>query len=280
MDKAWEISTGNKDVVVAVVDDGFDLTHKELSNTTISQKYNVVDQQNQVYGNNLLNHGTHVSSILLGAANNNNGLTGISPNVTFMPVQIGSQTKSFFSNTDVIDGVLYALKNNASVINLSLGKQFSPQIVNLSETQQKELINNFGKDEEAFWKELFEIAEKQNTTIVIAAGNNGILSGIDPMQRYENAIIVGAVDRDMNIASFSNYGNFNTICAPGVQIVSAVPGNKFAPMDGTSMAAPIISGAIALYKSIYPRATNSEIKRKLKSSSQSGNVINVELLLK
>jgi subtilisin family serine protease len=59
-----------------------------------------------------------------------------------------------------------------------------------------------------------------------------------------------------------------------------VPGNNFAAMDGTSMAAPIVSGAIALYKSIYPNATNSEIKRKLKSSSQIGNVINVEMLLK
>jgi subtilisin family serine protease len=280
MDKAWEISTGNKDVVVAVVDDGFDLTHNELRNTSVSQKYNVVEQQNQVYGNSLLNHGTHVSTTLLGVANNNTGLTGIAPNVTFMPVQIGSQSKAYFSNTDVIDGVLYALKNNASIINLSLGKQFSPQLENLTETQQKELINNFGKDEEMFWKELFSIAEKQNTTIVIAAGNSGILSGIDPMQRYENAIIVGAVDRDMKLASFSNYGAFNTICAPGVQIVSAVPGNSFAAMDGTSMAAPIVSGAIALYKSIYPNATNSEIKRKLKSSSQIGNVINVELLLK
>jgi subtilisin family serine protease len=280
MEKAWEITTGNKDIVVAVVDDGFDLTHKELSNSRISQKYNVVEQKKQVYGNSLLNHGTHVSTILLGMANNNNGLTGIAPNVTFMPVQIGSQTKAYFSNTDVIDGVLYALKNNASIINLSLGKQFSPQLENLTETQQKELINNFGKDEEMFWKELFSIAEKQNTTIVIAAGNSGILSGIDPMQRYENAIIVGAVDRDMKLAIFSNYGAFNTICAPGVQIVSAVPGNSFESMDGTSMAAPIVSGAIALYKSINPNASNSEIKKKLKNSSQIGNVINVELLLK
>jgi subtilisin family serine protease len=280
MNKAWEITTGVKDVIVAVVDDGFDLTHPELRNTTISQKYNVVEKRNHVYGNTVLSHGTHVSTILLGAANNNNGLLGIAPDVSFMPIQIGSQSRAYFSNTDIIDGILYALKNKASVINLSLGKQFSPEMENLSEAEQKELINNFGKDEEEFWKELFRIAEDQNTTIVIAAGNSGILSGIDPMQRYENTIIVGAVDRRMKFAEFSNYGDFNTIQAPGVQIVSAIPGNTYAPMDGTSMAAPIVSGAVALYKSIYPDATNKEIKEKLINSAQHLKVINVESFLK
>lgn len=280
MDKAWLVSTGSKDVVVAVIDDGFDLTHPELKNTAIVKKYNVVEQRNQVYGNALLSHGTHVSTILLGAKNNNQGLIGIAPDVSFMPIQIGSQTNTFFSFTDIIDGVLYALKNNADVINLSLGKQFSPAIESLPEYKQKELIANLGTDEAEFWAELFKIADKQNTTIVIAAGNSGILSGIDPMQRYENTIIVGAVDRRMKFAEFSNYGDFNTIQAPGVQIVSAIPGNTYAPMDGTSMAAPIVSGAVALYKSLYPNATNKEIKSKLVQTAQQGGVINVELILK
>jgi len=279
MNKAWQITTGNKDILVAVIDDGFDLTHPELNNANIKTKYHVIEQRNQVYGSATLNHGTHVSSILLGGANNNKGLVGIAPNVSFMPIQIGSHPSSYFTNTDVIDGILYALKNKANVINLSLGKQFSPHIQSLPESKQKELIANFGKDEELFWKELFEIAEKQNTAIVIAAGNSGILSGIDPMQRYKNAIIVGAVDKRLQMAEFSNYGDFNTIQAPGVQIVSAIPGNKFEAMDGTSMAAPIVAGAVALYKSINPNATNSEIKNKLIQTAYSNRVINVELFL-
>lgn len=280
MEKAWSITTGNLDVVVAVVDDGFDLTHPELKNTTISNKYHVIEQINQVYGNGTLTHGTHVSSILLGGANNNKGLLGIAPHVSFMPIQIGSRESPFFTNTDVIDGILYALKNKASVINLSLGKQFSPQIEGLSEREQKELITVYGKDEEAFWVEIFEMAEKQNTTIVIAAGNSGILSGIDPMQRYNNAIIVGAVDQKKKLAGFSNYGDFNTIHAPGVQIVSAIPGNTFKAMDGTSMAAPIVAGAIALFKSLHPNATNSVIKEKLINTAQEGKIINVVSFLK
>lgn len=280
MDKAWQITTGNKDIVVAVIDDGFDLSHPELKNIAISNKYNVIEQNDDVYGNSGLKHGTHVSSILIGAANNNKGLLGIAPNVSFMPIQIGSYLSPYFTTTDIIDGILYAIKNNANVINLSLGKKFSTQIENLSELQQKELILNYGKDEEEFWKELFEMAEKQDVTIVIAAGNSGILSGIDPMQRYENAIIVGAVDQRMRMAEFSNYGKFNTIQAPGVQIVSAIPGSAFEAMDGTSMAAPIVAGAVALYKSLHPNATNKEIKNKLVQTASQGGVINVELFLK
>jgi subtilisin family serine protease len=279
MGEAWRISKGNKDVVVAVVDDGFDLTHPELKNATITKQYNVIEQRNQVFGNNVLKHGTHVSTTLLGAANNHQGLSGIAPNVSFMPIQIGSQDRPYLTNTDIIDGILYALKNKASIISLSLGKQLSPSMINLSEPQQRELIKNFGKDEELFWAELFSIAEKQNTTIVIAAGNDGVLSGIDPMQRYSNAIIVGAVDKNKKLASFSNHGEYNTINAPGVQIVSAIPGNNFEPMDGTSMATPIVSGAVALYKSVHPSATNTEIKRKLNSSAQAGKILDVELFL-
>jgi subtilisin len=100
------------------------------------------------------------------------------------------------------------------------------------------------------------------------------------MQRQKNVIIVGASDKGQNLALFSNYGNLNTINAPGVGIVSAVPGNKFESMDGTSMASPVVAGAIALYKSIKPNATNIEIKRKLISTSQKGKVINVEKFLK
>jgi subtilisin family serine protease len=84
----------------------------------------------------------------------------------------------------------------------------------------------------------------------------------------------------MQMAEFSNYGKFNTIQAPGVQIVSAIPGNKFEAMDGTSMAAPIVAGAVALYKSLRPNATNEQIKNKLFQTAQPGDVINVELFLK
>lgn len=280
MEKAWELTTGKKNVKVAIVDNGFDLKHPELKNSSIESPYNVIDRNNNVYGNTQLDHGTHVAGILLGTQNNGSGLAGIAPNVTFMPIQIGSNESPFFTSTDIIDGILYALKNKVDVINLSLGKQFSASIQNLPKSEQEELIETSGMDEEEFWTELFEIADKQNTTIVIAAGNSHVLTGIDPMQRHKNIILVGATDDQMEIADFSNYGSFNTINAPGVNIYSSIPGNKFEAKDGTSMASPIVAGAIALFKSINNGKSNHEIKQKLLSTKQENSVIDVFKFLK
>ena len=275
MESVWPITTGDPNVVVAVVDDGFDLEHPELSDAKKTKAYNINRKNNRVYGTSENSHGTHVSTLAVGAANNNNGLAGIAPNAMLMPIQIGDGHSPRLSMTEIIDGILYALKNEADVINLSLAKSFSPYVASLPESQQENLIQTIGKDEEEFWKELFTIADNQNTTIVIAAGNEGLLSGIDPMQRHENCIIVGAMDQQHQITSFSNFGRFNTVNAPGFQVVSAVPGNNYEPMDGTSMAAPIVTGAVALFKSLYPDASNTSIKNKLIATAGAQRRLNI-----
>jgi subtilisin family serine protease len=280
MESVWPITTGDPNVVVAVVDDGFDLEHPELSDAKKTKAYNVNTKSNKVYGTSQNSHGTHVSTLAVGAANNNNGLAGIAPNAMLMPIQIGDGQSQMLSMTEIIDGILYALKNEADVINLSLAKSFSPYVASLPESQQENLIQTIGKDEEAFWKELFSIADEQNTTIVIAAGNEGLLSGIDPMQRHENCIVVGAMDKQHQLTAFSNFGKFNTVNAPGLQVVSAIPGNKYEPMDGTSMAAPIVTGAIALYKSLNPDASNSSIKNKIIATAGSQRRLNIVEFLK
>jgi subtilisin family serine protease len=280
MESVWSITSGNPDVVVAVVDDGFDLTHPELNDTKKTKAYNIKTRSNRVFGTPGNSHGTHVSTLATGAANNGNGLVGIAPSTTLMPIQIGDDQNTLFSMTEVIDGILYALKNEADVINLSLGKQLSPYVATLPDSEQERLIQTIGKDEEEFWKELFAVADKQNTTIVMAAGNEGYMSGIDPMQRHENCIIVGALNKQNKLTSFSNFGRFNTVNAPGEQVVSAVPGNNYLPQDGTSMAAPIVAGAIALYKSLHPDADNSTIKNRLISTADAERGIDIVRLLK
>ena len=280
MESVWSITSGHSDVVLAVVDDGFDLTHPELRDAKKTKAYNIKTRSNRVFGTPGNSHGTHVSTLAIGAANNGNGLVGIAPNATLMPVQIGDDQNALFSMTEVIDGILYALKNEANVINLSLGKQLSPYVATLPDSEQERLIQTIGKDEEEFWKELFAIADNQNTTIVMAAGNEGYMSGIDPMQRHKNCIIVGALNKQKELTSFSNFGRYNTVNAPGEQVVSAVPGNNYLPYDGTSMAAPIVSGAIALYKSIYPNADNATIKNKLITTADTERGIDIVRLLK
>lgn len=279
MEAAWAKTQGSTDITVAVIDDGFDLTHPELQNSKRRNPYNVLRSNDDVYGTPGNAHGTHVASLILAAPNNGEGLIGISPNVTFMPIQIGAEGLGYLSFTDIIDGILYAIKNKADVINMSLGKVYSPYISTLPVQEQQALIREFGLDEEEFWHELFEMADAQNTTIVIAAGNEQILTGIDPMQRHASTIIVGAVDSDFRLASFSNFGPMNTVCAPGVQVYSAVPNNGYEAMDGTSMAAPIVTGSIALYKSLHPGSTNATVKSKLRESLGSNKVLRVDHFL-
>ena len=272
LEQAWDISMGDTSVCIAIIDDGFDLKHNEFKGKQIKSPYNVVLDNKQVYANNSIIHGTHVAGLALANADNNAGASGVAPKCSFMPIQIGAG-EEFFTMTDVVDGVLYALNHGADVINMSLGKQYAESLQGRSPSELEQIINNSGKDEEKFWKELFKLADKKNTMIVLAGGNEDLLIGLDPMQRSDEVLKVVAVDINMAKAGFSNYcknwiAKNAYISAPGVGIYSSIPGNKFQSMQGTSMAAPIVTGAIALIKSVNPNLKNKEILKILRETSK------------
>jgi subtilisin family serine protease len=282
--EAWNITQGDTSVVVAVIDDGFDLKHPEFSGVRVIYPYNVIRGNTEVYGGGSIVHGTHVGALAMGRSGNGAGGCGIAPNCSFMPVQI-SDGGDYFLMSDVADGILYALNHGADVINLSLGKMFGPGLSGRDSDELQRIIDNTGKDEEQFWKELFDLADRQNTSIVLAAGNENVLIGLDPMQRSDKTIKVVAVDKNLSKADFSNYclncsGSQNYISAPGVQVVSAVPGNAFMPMDGTSMAAPIVSGAIALIKSRNKTILNTEIMSLILRNGQASRVNSIPPLMR
>jgi subtilisin family serine protease len=261
---AWEKTTGKKDVVIAVIDDGFDLNNKDFANKIV-KPYNVKTKNSVVNADNDRIHGTHVAGLALGNANNGFGISGIAPECSFMPVQI-AQSGDVFSSSDVIDAILYAVKNDADVINISLGKYFNDAVTTLPKEVQKEYANNLGKDEEEFWNELLTYADKENSIIVFATGNQNILVGLDPMLRSDKAIKVAAVNRNLARTSFSNFGDKVTIFAPGEKINSIIPGNQEKIMDGTSMASPIVAGAIGLMKSMNKNISLDKVKELLKST--------------
>jgi subtilisin family serine protease len=163
---------------------------------------------------------------------------------------------------------LYAIKNDADVINISLGKYYNESVTNLPLERQKDFAQQLGKDEEEFWNELLTYAEKENSTIVFATGNQNILVGLDPMLRSEKAIKVAAINQNLSRTSFSNFGDKVTVYAPGEKINSIVPGNQEKILDGTSMASPIVAGSIALMKSINKNITLDKIKELLKSTGE------------
>lgn len=256
--KAWDITRGSQNVTVAIVDNGFNLNHPELSSKVV-QPYNVWKHSDEVFPQQI-DHGTHVAGIALAMANNGHGLCGIAPDCKFMPIQVADE-RGMMTTTSVLDGILYALYQGADVINISLGSQFT-SLSQYPENVQQDLIKNHFKEEERLWREIMRIAASHNSTIVVAAGNDNVLAGIDALQRPGLFITVSAVNKNLqnlNKAAFSNYGSYSTISAPGVDIYSSVGTDNYMKMDGTSMAAPIVSGAVALMKSINDSITSKQI---------------------
>lgn len=258
---AWDISYGSEGVIVAVVDDGCDMNHPEFKDRIV-RPYNAINRNSGVYGGARHQHGTHVAGTAIAARNNQEGLAGIAPDCLLMPIQVADR-QGQLPSTAIVDGVLYAINNGAKVINLSLGKQFGPFLKLRPRAYQEQMIKQAFVAEEAFWAAIINIAEENGVTIVFAAGNDGVLAGIDPMQRSPLSIKVSAVGKDGRRASFSNYGDYSTISAPGVEIVSSIPGSSYKQMQGTSMAAPIVTGAVALAQSVNPDLTPKDIRELL-----------------
>lgn len=257
---AWDMTQGSEDVVVAVVDNGFDLNHPEFTGKVVSP-YNVLTQNANLKPittkEGINAHGTHVAATAVGNCNNESGLLGIAPNCRLMPVQVGNDNpEGSMSNTAIIEGVLYAINNGADIVNVSLGMYAPNEVKGMSESQQLNYISNSFKEEEEMWEKVFEKAKERDCIIVFAAGNDNIISGIDPKKRNSNTIRVSAVDPNRAKADFSNFGrypslnrDYSTVSAPGVAIYSAAPNSQYQYMQGTSMAAPIVSGTLALMRS-------------------------------
>lgn len=258
---AWNLTLGDPDVIVAVVDNGFDTTHPEFQGKII-RPFNVLTQDANLRpiltkeGENA--HGTHVAATAVGNCNNGQGLMGIAPKCKLMPIQVGNDNpEGSMSNQAIMEGVLYAINQGADVVNVSLGMYTPDAVKGMSEGQQLNYISSSMKQEELMWAKIFEKAKQRNCIIVFAAGNDNVISGIDPKKRSNESIRVSAVNTEQTKAKFSNYGvypNLNriysTISAPGVEIFSAAPHGRYMNMQGTSMAAPIVTGAVALMKSI------------------------------
>lgn len=280
--EAWDIVQGDSDVVVAIVDNGFDLTHPEFKGKIV-HPYNVLTQDANLRpiitkeGENA--HGTHVAATAVGNGNNGTGLLGIAPNCRLLPVQVANDNaEGSMSNQAIMDGVMYAISQGADVINVSLGMYTPDNVRGMSEGEQLNYISNTLKQDEYLWDKIFEKAKQRNCIIVFAAGNDNVISGIDPRKRSNETIRVSAVTTTLEKAHFSNYGRYpqlnreySTVSAPGVEIFSAAPHGRYVSYPGTSMAAPIVSGTVALLKSIDRNITAAQAMTLLKETGREVN---------
>lgn len=274
--EAWGITQGSPNIIVGIVDSYMDLNHEELKGDRIVSPFSIVKGTADVSPESgmpmeYVGHGTFVTSVAVGTANNKVGSSGIAPLCKFMPVSVGK----YLNTVTMVEGLLYCMYHGADVINLSCGTQFNEMIKRLPVDDQIKISQQTGKAQEKMWDYVFKLAEERNVTIVWAAGNENVFGPMDTSKRNKNTIRVAAVDRDLHKASFSNYGNFSdkglyesTISAPGVDIFGALPNNSYDCWPGTSFSAPIIAGTVALMKSLNNNLTTEQIIKILQETGK------------
>lgn len=282
--EVWNQGITGEGVVVAVLDSGVDVNHPDLvdniwlnadevPNNGIDDDLNgyVDDVQGYDFEDNdndpsdIDNHGTHVAGIIA-AARDGVDLTrsgvayevsGVAYDAEIMPVRVFSDVGGYKTpqqqDAAIADGIRYAVDNGASVINMSLGMPFwSSAWLDLPLTN-----------------DALSYAADNNVVAVIAAGNERDLGGTFPSEPAlqatgGTAIAVGAVDNNGLFAEFSNpagsfSGPYPYVVAPGVEILSTTPNDGYAGFSGTSMAAPHVTGVVALMQQANPNLTPAEI---------------------
>lgn len=225
--------------------------------------------KDSIYGNNDIMasdpmHGTHVSGIIGAERDNNIGINGIADNVRIMMIRAVPNGDEH--DKDIALAIRYAVNNGARVINMSFGKNLSPQ--------------------KSWVDDAVKYAESKGVLLIHAAGNDA--ENVDSVDNFPNPnfknsrssaknwITVGASSDPKAeesfksyTASFSNYGKKEVdVFAPGTRIYSTLPGgNKYGNLDGTSMAAPVVTGVAALIMEYFPTLSPEEVKFCIEKSA-------------
>lgn len=263
--EAWDIQKGDPNLIVAILDDGFDTAHPEL----LGKVYDAYDVSAGRAGTTASSsgHGQHTSGTAVGTADNNSGACGIAPGCKAMPINVfNGNTASCY---DIIMGLAYAAKHGAKVISISIGQYFGPTVKFLSYADQKAIAQSYMTEEAAAFDEIYRQLDEMGITVVRAAGNETVLAELDPMNRSQYPIIVSAVGPDGSIAVFnpqtldgSNWGERCDVSAPGIDIYNSIPGG-YDFMSGTSMACPQVAGGAALLYSQHPDLKPQQVKEIL-----------------
>ncbi|MFZ5987595.1 MAG: S8 family peptidase [Bacillota bacterium] len=246
-EKVWDITMG-EDVVVAVLDTGVDYNHPDM-------KENMWKDENGRYGYDFSDddedsmdydlHGTHVAGTIAAVGNNGMGVIGVAPKVKIMALKVFPQA----FDSVLARALKYAVDNGARIISNSWGPR-SRRPRNLIVEQALDYVYEKG------------------AIAVFSAGNENDETRYYSPANYSKTIAVGAVDANDKRAEFSNYDELVDVAAPGVDILSLkAHSDSYTNMDGTSMAAPHVSGLVALLLSKKPDLTFEQVMKILKESA-------------
>ena len=230
---AWDITTGTSSVIVAVVDSGVNPSHPDLAGRVLSNGYDFVANTTATSDPN--GHGTAVAGVIAPNANNNLGVAGVTWANPILPVRV-LDANGTGSYSAIAQGITYAANQGARIINLSFGGSANSQTL-------QDAIN---------------YAWSKQCIVVASAGNNGNSVPVYPAA-CSNVVSVAATNASDAHPSWSNYGSFIDLCAPGDNILTLSGSNGYGSWSGTSFSAPVTSGILALMASANPSLTNAQL---------------------
>ncbi len=280
MPEAWDITQGDGSVVIAIVDSGTDIEHEDLkeniwtnpgeipNNGIDDDKNGKIDDVNgwDLIGsitaqqlasgaykedNNPINmigtHGTHTAGCASASTNNSKGVAAPGFKIKLLPVKCASDAYNSPGISRGYEGILYAARTGAKVINCSWGGPgWSPV--------EEDIVNQ---------------AIAMGSLIVTASGNSAKNIDVDPdyPAAFKGVLSVGSSGNTDRYSNFSSYGNLVRVYAPGEGIWSTLPGNKYEAQSGTSMASPVAAGVAALLMTLHKDWTTEQIIHQLRGTS-------------
>jgi hypothetical protein len=246
-DSAWDIHKGSTSVIVAIIDTGIEYTHDDLFEHYVALGYDWVNEDNDPMDDH--GHGTHCAGIAAAVMDNWIGVVGVAQLSIMAEKVLGADGTG--TADDVAQGIIHAADAGANVISISLGSYISSKVI----------------------RDACQYAWNKGSILVAAAGNDNVRWRHYPAA-YDTVIAVAATDRYDGKASYSNYGNWIELSAPGGDgedyhdwILSTYLNNWYAWGYGTSMAAPHVSGLAALVWSYEPSLTNQQLREHLRNTA-------------
>lgn len=269
MAEAWDISTGSRDVVVAVLDTGVDVNHPDLKDNIWLNKdeipnndvdddengfiddvagWNFEEDSNDVWPESdfygIEGHGTQVAGVIAGVGNNGLGVCGVNWAASIMALRLSLDVTS----AEVAAGLEYATANGANVVNMSFGS------------------DDFGPDGDPAVKAAIDNAYAHGVLLVASAGNDDSAEPHYPAAYY-NVMAVSSTNGEDLKTGHSSFGHWVDIAAPGTDIVTTDLGDKYVATAGTSFSGPYVAAVGALVLSYRPDLTHVEVRAILENTT-------------
>jgi subtilisin family serine protease len=240
--QAWAVTTGSGAVTVAVVDSGVYAQHPDLAGKLLPG-WNFVQSNSDT--SDVLGHGTAVAGTLAAATNNGIGIAGVNWASHVMPLVVVDEN-DFAAYSDIASAIQYAADHGVRIINISIG----------------------GSSPSSTLQAAVDYAWSRGAVVFASAMNDSSSAPYYPAA-CGHVVAVSATDANDHLASFSNYGSWITLAAPGTNILSTMNGGGYGYWNGTSFSSPIAAGVGALLLAVNPQMTNATLVMLLQQSADS-----------